>query len=199
MKSPQGSNLKSLQNPSVPQQGWRFAAQYQKFYAKLMTIAAGVLGCQEGAEDIVQQAAGIAVAKGNEFESEGEFLAWMVITVRRCSMNQRRKLHRRRTYSADPASLAAFESNKTESDVLPISPDSGELLADQASFEDQLLEALQELSSEARCCLLLRTVQELQYSEIAELLKIPPGTAMSYVHRSRQLLRKRLTDKKTTS
>ena len=162
MKSPQESKLNLLQNPSGDQQGGVFAAQYQKSYAKLTAIAAGILGHQEGAEDVVQHAAGVAIAKGHQFESEAGFLAWMVSSVRLCAVNQRRKFCRRRTYSTDPRNLAALESNGSGPESLPIDPASGELLADQASFEDQLLNALQELTSEARCCLLLRTVHRLK-------------------------------------
>jgi RNA polymerase sigma-70 factor (ECF subfamily) len=197
MTSPQESNLKLLQNPADDQQGGVFAARYLKWYAKLTAIAAGVLGRQEGAEDIVQHAAGLAIAKGHKFDSEGGFLSWMVNAVRLSAGNQRRKFCRRRTYSTDPGSFSVLESRSTGPGELPIDPASGELLADQASFEDQLLEALQELNSEARCCLLLRTVHELNYSEIAELLEIPAGTAMSHVYRSRQLLRRLLTNKRT--
>jgi RNA polymerase sigma-70 factor, ECF subfamily len=199
MKSPQESKLKLLQNPSDSQQGGLFAAQYQKWYAKLTAVAAGVLGHQEGAEDIVQHAAGVAIAKGHQFDSEGGFSTWMVRAVRLGAKNQCRKLHRRRTYSTNPGNFANLEASRSESENLPIDPVSGELLADQASFEDRLLEALQELTSEARCCLLLRTVHELSYAEIAELLQIPPGTAMSHVFRSRQLLRKRLANERSAS
>jgi RNA polymerase sigma-70 factor, ECF subfamily len=195
MASPQESNLKLAQYPSDCEQGRTFTAHYEKWYARLTAVAAGVLGHQDGAEDVVQQAASVAIEKRYQFESEAGFLAWMVNTIRLSAFNQRRKLYRQRTYSADPGSFATFKSNGTGLERLPIDATSGELLADQASFEGQLLNALQELTSEARCCLLLRTIQELSYSEIAELLQIPPGTAMSHVYRSRQFLRQRLMNK----
>jgi DNA-directed RNA polymerase specialized sigma24 family protein len=40
--------------------------------------------------------------------------------------------------------------------------------------------------------LLLRTIQKLSYTEIAEIMQIPEGTAMSHVHRSKNELRNRL-------
>jgi RNA polymerase sigma-70 factor, ECF subfamily len=52
--------------------------------------------------------------------------------------------------------------------------------------------ALQRLSPDARCCLLLRTIQKLSYIEIAEIMQIPAGTAMSHVHRSKSELRNKL-------
>jgi RNA polymerase sigma-70 factor (ECF subfamily) len=46
----------------------------------------------------------------------------------------------------------------------------------------------------ARACLLLRTLEGLEYAEISRLLEIPEGTAMSHVHRTRRYLRDRLAD-----
>ena len=39
----------------------------------------------------------------------------------------------------------------------------------------------------------LGVVQELSYAEISEALDIPEGTAMSHVHRTRNLLKQRLS------
>ena len=44
----------------------------------------------------------------------------------------------------------------------------------------------------ARACLLLRTLQDMPYREIALALDIAEGTAMSHVHRARMAMRERL-------
>ena len=54
------------------------------------------------------------------------------------------------------------------------------------------MSALGHLSEVARACLLLRTVEGLDYGEIGRALGIPEGTAMSHVHRSRMRLRAEL-------
>ena len=59
-------------------------------------------------------------------------------------------------------------------------------------LDDALTRALAALSETARAALLLRTVLELDYDSIARLLDVPPGTAMSHVHRSREALRRAL-------
>lgn len=170
-----------------------FVAYYQQAYPKLTALAAGVLGRRDGAEDVVQQAVEIALAKGLEFESPSRFVAWMAGAVRRCALNQRRKTTRRRTYAASPTDLAAV-AHAASTTASPIDPATGQLEREQQWFGDALIAALDDLAEEARCCLLLRTVADLSYAEISELLDIPQGTAMSHVHRSRQLLRRRLAD-----
>ena len=57
------------------------------------------------------------------------------------------------------------------------------------------MRALNSVSDIARACLLLRTIEQMEYAEISRLLAIPEGTAMSHVHRARQHLRERLADK----
>ncbi|TWU22746.1 ECF RNA polymerase sigma factor SigR [Bythopirellula polymerisocia] len=199
MRSPQDSKVKFPANLSAGQKGPMLAALYQSTFPQLTAVAAGVLGRQEGAEDVVQLAASIALSKKTQFESEASFLAWMYSAVRNCALNERRKRTRRRTFATDPSNLQLIDNEPNTADTKSVDPSSGELATDQTAFEDYLLAALQDLSEEARCCLLLRTVHELSYAEIAEILLIPQGTAMSHVHRSRQLLRKQLSSKKETT
>ncbi len=59
-------------------------------------------------------------------------------------------------------------------------------------FDDDLAAALRSLDEMPRCCLLLRVVMDLPYKDIAQVLDIPEGTAMSHVHRARRQVRERL-------
>lgn len=170
-----------------------FAALYRDAYHRLTLVAAGVTGERGSAEDIVQEAAIIAFEKYDQFAPGSNFAAWMAEIVRRCALNHRRKTQHRRTFAADPALLGQMNDSAATVEVSPVAAESGAILADQASFDDELASALMTLSDEARSCLLLRIVEKLSYAEIAALLKIPEGTAMSHVHRSKAALRKRLS------
>jgi RNA polymerase sigma-70 factor (ECF subfamily) len=70
----------------------------------------------------------------------------------------------------------------------------GGLPQDQKLFDDRLMSALKSIEDIARACLLLRTIEGLDYTEISQLLDIPKGTAMSHVYRTRRALRKMLSD-----
>jgi len=170
-----------------------FAAQYRQAYSRLMVVAASVTGERHSAEDIVQEAAIIAFEKIQQFSPGSNFAAWLAEIVRRCALNHRRKTQQRRTYAADPAVLGQMNHDAAADEPWPIARSSGQLVADQASFDDELAGALATLSEEARACLLLRIVEKLSYAEIAALLNIPEGTAMSHVHRSKAALRKQLS------
>jgi len=79
----------------------------------------------------------------------------------------------------------------TEKDS-PVDRGTGELNPLQSSFDDRVQLALEQIAPNARSCLLLKTVEELSYKEISELMDIPEGTAMNLVHRSKKKLRELL-------
>lgn len=185
-----------------------FASRFQASARALWTVAAGILGNRSEAEDVLQDAALMALGKLDRFEPGTNFLAWMGSFVRNVALNRRKKRVRRQTESADPQVLdgthaaspprtrvnghAPNGSHAGTGSVAPIDA-RGELCLHQEAFDDRLLAALQTLGEVPRACLLLRAVTELGYRDIASLLAIPEGTAMSHVHRSRLQLRATLT------
>lgn len=179
-----------------------FGAQFDRASRRLWCVAMGVVGDAGLAEDVVQEAAGIALGKLEQFDPTTSFNAWMGQIVRFVAMNERRRGVRQRTTPVDPAALAGRVAqgggvggggrDGAEGGVggARVAVDRvGQLMADQDAFDDSLTRALGELGEMARACLLLRTIVELTYAEIAEVLGIPEGTAMSHVHRSRRTLR----------
>ncbi|MEZ6120315.1 MAG: RNA polymerase sigma factor [Pirellulaceae bacterium] len=164
-----------------------FARQYQAIAKRLWLIAIGVVGNRADADDVVQEAALIAFRKRDSFRQGTSFSAWVSQIVRFCAANNQRKKAGRNTLTMDPASMdLQVESSEavTEFDSL------GDAAEFQGAFDDDMLRGLNQLSVEARSCLLLRVVDGLAYADIAELMSIPEGTAMSHVHRSKKWLRK---------
>ncbi len=155
----------------------------------LWLIAASVLGRREGAEDVVQESAVIGLQKIGEFQPETNFAAWMGGIVRNVARNAARKSHRRHTTSADPVTM----DNSTPTPASARSTVSA-FEFDAAPFDRDVVAALNELEEVPRACLLLRTVRQMSYREIAAVLAIPEGTAMSHVHRARHAMRKRLSN-----
>jgi RNA polymerase sigma-70 factor (ECF subfamily) len=65
-----------------------------------------------------------------------------------------------------------------------------------ASGHEDLERALKALPEAFREAVVLRDLQELRYSEIADALGVPIGTVMSRIHRGRALLREALARRK---
>lgn len=153
-----------------------FAAGFDRCWKTLWCVAAGVLGDRTQAEDVVQEAALIAMDKLEEFDPGTNLTAWLARIVRNVALNHARRRKLERSWAA-----AARQSASTTS---PVRPDPAREIDDE-----QVLSALGTLSETARTCLLMRTVLDLSYKEIAATLEIPAGTAMSHVHRARASLR----------
>lgn len=165
-----------------------FAAMFEERFRSLWAIALGVLGDAAAAEDAVQEAAVVALRKLDQFQPGTSFVAWMGQIVRFVALNRAR---RREAAPVEPEALDRAAGGTAPPAPLALGP-KGQLDPDQLHFDDRLSKGLATLSETARACLLLRTVEGLDYEEISAALGIPPGTAMSHVHRARAQLRKAL-------
>ena len=169
-----------------------FAQHFSQSFPILWTIAAGIVGNRATAEDVVQDAALIGLGKFDQFREGSSFTAWMGQMVRNVALNAARKEQRQRA----GAKLAEAERpTPGPADGVTVGLAmiaEGRLPADQRMFDDRMMRALGEVGESARACLLLRTLEGMEYAEISKLLGIPAGTAMSHVHRTREFLRQRL-------
>lgn len=172
-----------------------FGTQFRAVFRTLWLVAVSIVRDRSLADDVVQDAAIIAYRKFDEFQPGSNFAAWMSQTVRYVALNESRRGRRRATTSLEMGdapganegelSHLAFASAKTATEV----PDRETAFGEHGG---PLQQAMNLLSPVARACLLLRTVDGLEYSSISELLGIPEGTAMSHVHRARKMLRDQL-------
>lgn len=169
-----------------------FSSQFQESFYLLWLIAVGIVGDRATAEDVVQEAALIAFQKRDQFTPGTSFVAWMAQIVRNVARNRARFERTRRTSALDEVLLAQATGSATRmgSPLGATEPESG----DGPGIDGRIVSALESVGETARACLLLRTIGEMEYSRIAELLNIPEGTAMSHVHRTRRQLRERLAD-----
>lgn len=168
-----------------------FAARFQSVWQPLWCIAAAVVRDRNEADDIVQEAAVIALGKLNQFDPGTNFTAWMGKIVRFVALNHARRQHRNSGVEVDARMLEVTPDNAPQQSAMPLNG-RGELTAGEA-FDDRVLAALATLDETARACLLLRTLLNMPYRQIALALDIAEGTAMSHVHRARAALRERLS------
>jgi RNA polymerase sigma-70 factor (ECF subfamily) len=179
----------------IPMGRQEFAIQFQGIYRRLWLVASGIVGDRAEAEDIVQEAAMVAFRKLDDFRAGTNFPAWLTAIVKHCAANHRRKSSGRRTFATDPKSLDQHVEPCPVDGTVDVTRGALEFSSD---FDDEMSRVLNLLSSDARCCLLLRVVDGLTYAEISSLLDIPEGTAMSHVHRSKKLIRSRYRDRYPT-
>ena len=152
-----------------------FAERFEGAARVLWTIAASVLGHRAQVEDVIQEAAIVGLEKLDQFDPATRFEAWMGRIVRFVALNNLRREARRRT---------------SEPEVLESMPAAEPL---DLGLGDDMQTALAGLRPVVRACLLLKVVEELEYREIAQVLEIPEGTAMSHVHRARHALQSQMS------
>jgi RNA polymerase sigma-70 factor (ECF subfamily) len=173
-----------------------FATRFQEGARFLWCIAYGILMDRNLAEDAVQEAALVGLRKLKQFDPDTEFKAWMGQIVRFSALNMARRKKRQRA-SADALELIEADTHSSHLHPHAIISGKGQLFSDIESFDDQTRAALLRLESDARACLLLRTVEDYSYRKIGETLNMAEGTVMSHVHRARKRMRSWLTETST--
>jgi len=169
----------------------RFGELFESHSRKLWCVAAAVMGDRARAVDVVQDAALIALGKLNEFDPASSFGAWMSQIVRYVALNEGRKKRRDMPTLTDPSIMDSAQGRSLIERSASVDAQ-GRVSGFQHEFDDAVCGALESLEETPRTCLLMKTVLELPYVEIAELLGIPEGTAMSHVHRARKAMREHL-------
>jgi RNA polymerase sigma-70 factor (ECF subfamily) len=120
---------------------------------------------------------------------EGSFGTWLARLTRNLLIDNYRRTRQDRVTDSIEGQLPMIEEELAAS----ARPD-GMVVGREA--REQLQWALQKLSPELRETLILRDLQEMEYREIAQILKIPEGTVKSRLNRARaelaRVLRKKL-------
>jgi RNA polymerase sigma-70 factor (ECF subfamily) len=121
--------------------------------------------------------------------AEGSFVTWLTRLSRNLLIDNYRRTRQERLTDSIEEQLPMVEVR--ESPATPARPDRA-LAGREAS---EILQAgLARLSPELRETVILRDLQEMEYREIAQVLKIPEGTVKSRLNRGRaelgRLLRK---------
>ena len=109
---------------------------------------------------------------------EGNFTTWLTRLTRNLLIDHYRRTRQDRSTDSIEGQLPILEEKLTAT----ARPDG--LVAGREARE-QLQSALQKLSPELRETLILRDLEELEYREIADVLKIPEGTVKSRLNRAR--------------
>ncbi len=109
---------------------------------------------------------------------EGNFTTWLARLTRNLLIDHYRRTRQDRSTDSIEGQLPILEEKLTAT----ARPDG--LVAGREARE-QLQSALQKLSPELRETLILRDLEEMDYREIADVLKIPEGTVKSRLNRAR--------------
>ena len=158
----------------------------QKYHRRIYNICYRFAGSGNDAEDLTQEVFIKMYRTLNSYDIDrGAFMTWVTTITRNLLVDHFRKTKQERlTDSLDTVS-------SEHEDAMPLS----EQIADRGPAPDSRVQsretgetvhqALQKLSPELREAVILRDLQDLDYREIATVLKVPEGTVKSRINRGR--------------
>ncbi len=168
-----------------------FSRLRQKYHDAIFNLIYRMIREKDEVEDLTQEAFIKAFGSLSSFNNEYAFSTWLYkIATNNCIDYIRRK--KLQTFSIDKP----IESKESDfSFELPDStyePDK-EMISSQRK---RLLEdAINSLPPKYRQVIVMRHQEELEYQEIARILKLPLGTVKAHIFRAREMLYKYLRDK----
>ena len=159
-----------------------FCTLVRVYQDRLFNVCLRIVGDRQTAEDLTQEAFMKAHDSMVRFDGRAAFYTWLYrIAVNLCLSERRSRRTLRLLVNEDGVGAqqaAAIPSPMERAD-----------LREQHSL---VLAALADLEEEYRVVVVLRDIDSLDYSEIAEILGVPTGTVKSRLHRGRMALRERL-------
>jgi RNA polymerase sigma factor (sigma-70 family) len=164
------SEMVSLLEPLIPA-----LRRYARSFAK----------DKSGADDLVQDTLERAVSRWYQRRADGDARAWVFSILHNLAISGLRQAGRRGQH------LPLDDAH--ESDVaVPFAQEDGLRRRD-------ILTALSQLPEDQRGVLLLVSVEDMSYAQVARILDLPIGTVMSRLARARSHLRKLMEDDSTVA
>lgn len=119
-----------------------------------------------------------------QFQSRANFYTWLFRIAVNLTITHRRSATRRSVRTLD-------ESHHNSGSARPVSDHDANVSqpAEQRELQQRVARALAQLDEEFRAAVVLKDIEDMDYSTIAEILDVPVGTVKSRIHRGRLMLR----------
>ena len=157
-----------------------------KYQTTVYNLCLRMTGDPEDAADMTQEAFLKAWRNLDSFQGNAAFSTWLYRLASNTCLDHLRSLKRR------PQLSLMMEDEDGETQELDVADPTPDPEAQVIALDEQsrLNEALQSLEPEQRQILILRAVNGLSYTEIAQTMELKEGTVKSRLARARDQLRK---------
>ena len=167
------------------QQAWQqlVVSQHRRIYA----ICYRFTGSASDAEDLTQDVFLKLYRNLASFDwNKGSFQTWITTLARNLLVDHFRRTRLERATDSLDASYGAKDGDgATLADRLADPHPSPEAHASGMELKVRIQQALAQLSPELREAVILRDLEDMDYKEIAQVLRIPEGTVKSRISRGR--------------
>ena len=158
----------------------------QRYNRRIYNICYRFAGSPDDAQDLTQDVFIKMYRTLNSYDVErGAFMTWVTTITRNLLVDHFRKSKQdRMTYSLDSAP-SEHEDAMPLSEQIPDKTAPPDSRVHNRETRETIHRALQKLSPDLREAVILRDLQDMDYREIATILKVPEGTVKSRINRGR--------------
>ena len=156
------------------------------YHRRIYNLCYRFTSSADDAEDLTQEVFIKIYRSLDQYEThKGAFLPWLTTLTRNLLVDHFRRSKQERLTDSMDATQTDDEAGPTLADRLADSgpaPDAGLQTQER---QKMVQAALQKLSPELREAVILRDLQDMDYRDIAQVLKVPEGTVKSRINRGR--------------
>jgi len=158
----------------------------QRYHRRIYNLCYRFAGSAGDAQDLTQEVFIRMYRTLNSYDvGRGAFMTWITTLTRNLLVDHFRKTKNDRLTDSLDATASDHEDAMPLGERIPDggpAPDSG---VQSRETKETVHQALQKLSPELREAVILRDLQDMDYREIATVLKVPEGTVKSRINRGR--------------
>lgn len=158
----------------------------QRYNRRIYNICYRFSGSADDAQDLTQEVFIKMYRTLKSYDLErGAFMTWVTTVTRNLLVDHFRKTRQDRLTDSLDGDTSQHEDVVPLSDRIPDKSQPPDSRAQSRETGELVHQALQKLSPELREAVILRDLQDMDYREIAAVLKVPEGTVKSRINRGR--------------
>jgi RNA polymerase sigma-70 factor (ECF subfamily) len=158
----------------------------QRYNRRIYNICYRFAGSADDAQDLTQEVFIKMYRTLNSYDMErGAFMTWVTIITRNLLVDHFRKSKQDRVTDSIDAAPSEHEDATPLSDKIQDRTPTPDASAQNRETRETVHRALQKLSPDLREAVILRDLQDMDYREIATVLRVPEGTVKSRINRGR--------------
>ena len=158
----------------------------QRYNRRIYNICYRFAGSPDDAQDLTQDVFIKMYRTLNSYDVErGAFMTWVTTITRNLLVDHFRKSKQDRMTDSLDSAPSEHEDAMPLSEQIPDKTAPPDSCVHNRETRETIHRALQKLSPDLREAVILRDLQDMDYREIATILKVPEGTVKSRINRGR--------------
>ena len=158
----------------------------QRYHRRIYNICYRFAGSGDDAQDLTQEVFIKMYRTLNSYDVErGAFMTWVTTMTRNLLVDHFRKTKQDRVTDSLDTATSEHEDAMPLSEQIQDTGAAPDVRVQKRETGETVHRALQKLSPELREAVILRDLQDMDYKDIAQVLKVPEGTVKSRINRGR--------------